>query len=227
MTSLGDYAFEYCGSLARVIIPGSVTNIGYATFQYCGLTNVAIPGSVINFGDYAFYACSNLTSATIADGVTSIGEGDFAYCGLESVTVPGSVTSLGDYAFYDCTNLTAVYFTGRPPFAGADEFFDDNQATIYYLRGATGWGATYATRPVVLWNPLIETDDGGFGVRTNQFGFNITGIDNYTVVVEVCTNLAGAIWTPLKTVTLTNGLFHFSEPLQTNPTGRYYGLGLP
>jgi hypothetical protein len=38
-----------------------------------------------------------------------------------------------------------------------------------------------------LWgggNPQIQTADGGFGVRSNQFGFNITGNTNIPVVVE-------------------------------------------
>jgi hypothetical protein len=29
------------------------------------------------------------------------------------------------------------------------------------------------------------------------------------------------------TNTLVNGLFYFSEPVQKNITGRFYGLGLP
>jgi hypothetical protein len=45
--------------------------------------------------------------------------------------------------------------------------------------------------------------------------------------VEACTNLANAMWTPLLTLTLTNGLFYFSEPLQTNNTGRYYRISSP
>ena len=39
--------------------------------------------------------------------------------------------------------------------------------------------------------------------------------------------LACPVWTPLRTVTLTNGSFYFSEPLQTNTPARFYGLGLP
>jgi hypothetical protein len=64
-------------------------------------------------------------------------------------------------------------------------------------------------------------------VQSNQFGFNITNTANLTVVVEVCTNLASAVWVPLQTVTLTNGLYYFSEPVQVDSAGRFFGLGLP
>ncbi len=41
VTSIGDYAFEYCGGLTSVIIPNSVTSIGGYAFQYCrGLKNI-------------------------------------------------------------------------------------------------------------------------------------------------------------------------------------------
>jgi hypothetical protein len=79
----------------------------------------------------------------------------------------------------------------------------------------------------VLWNPLIQANGTNFGVTNNQFGFNITGTNNYTVVVEACTNLACPVWTPLQTATLTNGSFYFSDPQWTNYSSRYYGLGLP
>jgi hypothetical protein len=85
-------------------------------------------------------------------------------------------------------------------------------------------GAGVAT---VLWNPLIQTAGAKFGVQSNQFGFNITGTNNFKVVVETCTNLANPVWTPLQTVTLTNGSVYFSDPQWTNYPTRYYGLGLP
>jgi hypothetical protein len=79
----------------------------------------------------------------------------------------------------------------------------------------------------VLWNPLIQAGGSNFGVVSDQFGFNITGTNNFTVVVEACADLANPVWTPLQTVTLSNGSFFFSEPLQTNISSRFYGLGLP
>jgi hypothetical protein len=78
-----------------------------------------------------------------------------------------------------------------------------------------------------LWDALIQAAAANFGVQNNQFGFNITGTANLPIVVEACTNLANPAWTPLQSLTLTNGLFYFSEPLQTNSTGRFYRVSSP
>jgi hypothetical protein len=70
---------------------------------------------------------------------------------------------------------------------------------------------------VALLTPTISSDASG---RT--FGFIITGPSNTIIVVEVCPNLTSPVWSPLQTVTLTNGSFYFSEPMQVNSSGRYY-----
>ncbi len=98
-----------CSSAAKgeIIIPNSVTSIGYEAFYNCsGLTSVNIPNSVTSIGYEAFYNCSGLTSVTIPNSVTSIGWSAFSGCsGLTSVTIPNSVTSIGSYAFLNVPNI--------------------------------------------------------------------------------------------------------------------------
>jgi len=221
---------EYPAGLAgSYVIPGSVTSIGAVAFYTCtSLSSVTIPGSVNSIGSGAFFDCPRLTNATMAEGVTSIGLNAFRLCtGLRSITIPGSVASIGTNAFYNSSLLTSVYFQGNAPAADSTVFLFDNGATVYYVAGTTGWSNTFAGRLAVLWNPVIQTGDGSFGVSNNQFGFNITGTNNFTVVVEACTNLGNPVWVPLMTNPLVNGRFYFSEPVQTNSSGRFYGLGLP
>jgi predicted RNA-binding protein with PUA-like domain len=63
VTSIGDYAFYYCTSLASVVIGNSVTSIGNYAFEDCySLTSIVIPDSVTSIGDDAFYYCTSLTS---------------------------------------------------------------------------------------------------------------------------------------------------------------------
>jgi hypothetical protein len=95
------------------------------------------------------------------------------------------------------------------------------------LSGTTGWSNTFAGVPAVLWNPLIETGNGSFGLSNNQFGFNITGASNIPIVVQATANLASPVWTTLQSLTLTNGSFYFSEPWQSNSSGRFYRIGAP
>ena len=182
-----------------------------------------------------FANCPRLTSITIPDSVTSIGDSAFALCkNLTNVTVPATVTNIGNNAFHNCFALTSVFFGGNAPLVARDAFWNAelnayDPATVYYLPGTTGWGdfSTNAGVPAMLWNALIQASAPNFGVQNNQFGFNITGTTNITIVVEACTNLASPVWTRLLTLTLTNGLFYFSEPFQPNSSGRFYRISSP
>jgi len=42
----------------------------------------------------------------------------------------------------------------------------------------------------MLWNPLVQTTDGSFGVRQNQFGFNIAGTPDMPLVIEASAGAA-------------------------------------
>jgi hypothetical protein len=92
---------------------------------------------------------------------------------------------------------------------------------------AAGWYHTLAlvspTGSQVQSLPAISN----FGVRTNQFGFNITGTNGLVIVVEACTNLANPVWKPLQTNTLTGDPVYFSDPAWTNYPGRFYRLRSP
>jgi hypothetical protein len=47
------------------------------------------------------------------------------------------------------------------------------------------------------------------------------------VVVEACTDLANAVWSPVGTNTLTGGSSYFSDPQWTNYPARLYRLRWP
>jgi len=248
---IGDFTFIDCASLANVSIPASVTWIGQFAFGYSGLTSIAIPsaatrlatdifwscesltnamfpGGVGPVPDGAFAGCSNLSAITIANGATGIGGSTFFNCtSLTNITLPASIIGIGDTAFEDCSNLAGLYFQGNAPQVGAEILYPDNNATVYYLAGASGWTAAFDYRPVVLWNPLIRTDDVSYGLQSNHFGFNITGTANIPIVIESCTNLKSDVWTPRQTVTLTNGSIYFTDSAQMNTPGRYYRLSPP
>jgi hypothetical protein len=64
-------------------------------------------------------------------------------------------------------------------------------------------------------------------VRTNRFGFDITGSSNLVIVVEASTNLANLVWLPVSTNNLTGGSAYFSDPQWTNYPSRFYRLRSP
>jgi hypothetical protein len=124
--------------------------------------------------------------------------------------------------------LARVYFQGNAPTIGMD-VFQYYSPTVYYLPGTTGWSNFSATTQIaaVLWNPVIQAGASSFGVSNGQFGFNITGNTNLPIVVEACTNLVNPVWTPVQSMTLTNGSVYFSDPNSSNYPVRYYGIGFP
>jgi hypothetical protein len=106
-------------------------------------------------------------------------------------------------------------------------FYGVNGATVYYLPLSSGWRAVFDGLPTALWNAQVPTTGANFGVRTNQFGFTITGTTNLVIVVEAATNLANPAWSAVGTNTLTDGLSYFSDPQWTNYQARFYRLRSP
>ncbi|MDB4745510.1 leucine-rich repeat domain-containing protein [bacterium] len=95
VTSIGNFAFFFCGGLTSITIPDGVTSIGYTAFYYCeSLTSITIPDGVASIGDDAFSYCSSLTSITIPDSVTSFGSGAFQDCPASIEIRPATQNSL-------------------------------------------------------------------------------------------------------------------------------------
>ena len=110
VTSIGQYAFQYCKSLILITIPNSVTNIDSYAFQYShNLKSIVIPSSFINIGQYIFRGCYSLASIIIPNSVTNIGSQAFSNCySLASIIIPNSVTNIGSQAFYNCSFASII-----------------------------------------------------------------------------------------------------------------------
>jgi len=245
VTSIGSWAFYECYSLTNITVLNNVTNIATGAIFLCNslmaitvdMNNAfysSVAGVLFDKSQITLiqYPGGKVGSYTIPNSVTNIGGDAFIGCAsLTSVTIPNSVTNIGVLAFIGCTNLTSVFFRGNAPSVGSSAFSGDT-AAAYYLPGTTGWGAKIGGLPTKLWNPLVQTSGASFGVRTNRFGFTLTGSSNLVVVVEACTNLSNPVWQPVQTNTLntfvgTNGTAYFSDPQWTNYPGRFYRLRSP
>src|SRR5665213_1807935 len=95
---------------------------------------------------------NGLTVTSIGDGLVPIFSASNDN-GVTSVTIPDSVISIFTDAFNDCNSLTSVYFMGNAPSGGDGVFEGDNNVTVYYLAGTTGWGefSNGEGVPAVLW----------------------------------------------------------------------------
>ena len=146
VTSIGNFAFNYCSGLSSITIPNSVTSIGFAAFGHCsGLLSVTIPNSVTTIGEHAFLSCSGLVSVTIQDGVTSIGASAFEHCySLTTISIPNSVTSIGTTAFRECNSLMSITLPAGITSIEDYTFRDcNNLASVIIPSGVTsiGWQA--------------------------------------------------------------------------------------
>jgi hypothetical protein len=203
------------------------------TNQQVSIPPVIAGLSVTAIGDNAFLGSDQLSSVSIPSSITNIGLGTFAGCTmLTNVTIPGSVMSIGDHMFANCWLMSSLYFGGNAPCqfgsSGANwqGFNGDTNLTIYYLPGATGWGATYGGVPTVLWNPHT-TNDGRFGMCSNQFWFTVCGTSNISCVIESCTNLCTPYWLFVTNITLSTGSCRVCDKAATNRAMSFYRFRSP
>lgn len=111
VTSIDDRAFSSCHSLNKVVIyENSVKTIGMAAFEYCSsLADIVLPEGVTTIARSAFWGCSSLSRIDLPEGVTTIGHSAFYGCEkLSSVKLPNSLTTIEGFAFYFCKGLVSV-----------------------------------------------------------------------------------------------------------------------
>ena len=127
LTSIGNYAFNYCYGLTITELPDSVTSIGSYAFAYCvGLALNKLPSSLTTIGSAGFSNCSNVTFTVVPSGVTNISSNAFIRCSkLTELTFQGYVSVINSYAFNNCSALTKVIFpnvTSVPRLSDANAF---------------------------------------------------------------------------------------------------------
>ena len=79
-----------------------------------------------------------------------------------------------------CFGLKSLHCQGNAPAPTNDSTvfgmnFQYDPATIYYLPGTTGWGATFDKLPTALWLPQAQTGTASFGCRPINLVSTSTG----------------------------------------------------
>ena len=126
LTTIGNYAFEYCSALTEINFPQGLTTIGrYAFRENTGLTAVNLPEGVQTVDTAAFYGCTALTEVTVAAGLQNVGYEVFYGCtSLQSVSLPEGLRVIDSEAFYNCTALAEINFPASVQSIGYSAFYN-------------------------------------------------------------------------------------------------------
>ena len=139
VTAVRSSAFSECTYLTSVTLPESVTSIGDYAFDSCeGIKKVVMPG-VKTIGHWSFRNCYELESLDFSDALTSIGN----YCfdknlKVTSVTLPATLTNIGGYAFEGNPQLQTVTCLATTPPAVKKGYLDGDE--IYTIFDDTDYG---------------------------------------------------------------------------------------
>jgi uncharacterized delta-60 repeat protein len=88
------------------------------------------------------------------------------------------------------------------------------------LQGCSTWFVEDTTTVDPSIAPLIIVNDGGFGLASGRFAFNVAGLIGQTIVVQSSSDFLS--WTGLATNLIETGRFHFSELTGANQPLRFY-----
>lgn len=102
---LGEYAFEGCGKMERIILPSTLKNLGDPLRS----VNLAAIGS------NAFQNCVSLKEFTIPAAVTVIRSGTFSGCTFKHFVIPANIEYIDYGAFGSCNSLTDMTVANPVP----------------------------------------------------------------------------------------------------------------
>jgi len=205
VTSVADYAFDFCSMWTSVIIPEGYVRLGKSIFINCySISSVTIPDSLVSIGRSALGSSCPLTSITV-------GENNPAYCVEDGVlltkskdtiirctvnkegvySIPTSVTKIDAYAFSDCASITEVIIPDGVTEIGSQAFVScDGLERIVIPSSVTELPTQVFAYCTNL--EYIELSEGLIRIEDSAF--------------QSCTALT-SITIPASTVELENGIF--------------------
>lgn len=240
LTTIGNHAFGNNDGLTNLVIPDSVTAIGSRAFEQTAmLSNVVLGQDLVSIGAGAFWIADAVANTVIPDGVTELPEDLFFDClTLSSVVVGTGVTNVRPRVFAARSNLASVVFKGNAPslvnpvvtningvtitnyLAHTNVFGTNSFPTVFFLPGATGWGALFAGRSTAPFVPVAA--QSGF-VNGVGFAFTWSGTSQVPMNVQRRGSLVLGDWDTVARGVTNGGFVDTGAPLGA----AYYRSVLP
>lgn len=231
--------FAFCVSSGRsqlksIIMPSSITSISNWAFEFCSqLSNAQIPNSVFSIGTYAFYDCYNLKETlTIPASVALISNFAFNNNGIMGFTVQADNPNFSslDGVLFDKSQTTLIQY----PCSKVGSYIIPSTVTSFYWGAFDGCiGLTKVTIPnsitsicnyafhgctglksIVIPNSVTELGPAAFENCTNLTSVTIpssvTSLGLY--VFENCTSLT-SVTIPSSITSITAGAFNLCTGL--------------
>ena len=150
LTSIGSEAFSNCSSLSSVNISSPEIVFAAGVFAFSGLRSIDLSNTTANLSESLFYNCTALASVKLPQNMEVVRGWMFYGCSsLTELVIPSGVYSVAQGAFANCGSLTKIYFLGNQPLSGPmTGSFQNSPVTLYVLPTSTGWGSSFAGRPV-------------------------------------------------------------------------------
>ena len=143
ITKIGNCAFAYCLSLQSINFPDSIVVIGAEAFQSCWKLEgeLHLPANLKEIGNFAFAEGYSLNGELIIpENIDTIKPSAFCFGKYDKVIFCGNVKMIEWGAFRGCYYLESAYFAGDAPSINGDVFeYHNDDFTIYYLNGKSGW----------------------------------------------------------------------------------------
>lgn len=112
VTEIGKDVFRGNKNIGSLVIPDSVTTLGYRMCSGCtALREVRLPSGLTVIPDEAFDGCSSLQTINFPETLKEIRSDAFCGTALTEFIAPDSLTDIFGYAFKDCAGLTTVELT--------------------------------------------------------------------------------------------------------------------
>lgn len=117
-----NYMFQRCSALEQIQIPDSVKEIGYAAFDWAGLTSVTLPDSLEVLESYAF-SNTQISSIRVPDGIKRLDQpGSYIAAGCKRLKEAylgrnQDYTTITSFTYFDnCDSLQLLrVYAGMPP----------------------------------------------------------------------------------------------------------------